>query len=127
MLSENLELRGQILQLEKELEDSKSQRIADHALEIKAKLEAQLVEWGSLLATLGGEPPAKRLDQRGRRTTQPRPSLNRRSPPQKSLRDVARDIEARAKEEGRLTPILEHKTYPRRTMEYVAFQYTSHR
>jgi hypothetical protein len=119
MLSENFELRGQILQLEKELEDGKAHRIADHALDIKAKLEAQLVEWGSILATLGCEPPAKRLDQRHRRNSKPRTSLNRQSPPRKSLRDVAKDNEARAKEQGRLTPILEHKTYPRQTMEYV--------
>ncbi|CAI4218132.1 unnamed protein product [Parascedosporium putredinis] len=57
MLSENLELRGQILQLEKEVENSKAQRIADHALEIKMKLEEQLAEWGSMLSGLGLEPP----------------------------------------------------------------------
>lgn len=118
MLSENLELRGQILQLEKEVENSKAQRIADHALEIKAKLEEQLVEWGSILAGLGLEPPAKRRDAVGRRATQPRTSLPKRSP-RKSLRDLAKEAEARAREEGRLTPIQEHRTYPRPTLEYV--------
>lgn len=117
MLSENLELRGHILQLEGEVENSKAQRVADHALEIKAKLEAQLIEWGGLLAGLGLEPPAKRRDGIGRRVSQQaRRSLERRSPG-KSLRDLAREAEARARDEGRLTPISEHKSYPRRTLE----------
>lgn len=118
MLSENLELRGQILTLEKEVENSKAQKVADHALEIKAKLEAQLVEWGSLLAGLGLEPPVKRHDAVGRRMSrsQSRGSMGRRSP-RKSLRDLAREAEARAREEGRLTPIMEHRSYPRKTME----------
>ncbi|SPO03920.1 uncharacterized protein DNG_06603 [Cephalotrichum gorgonifer] len=119
MLSENLELRGQILRLEKEVENSKAQRVADHALEIKAKLEAQLVEWGGLLAGLGLEPPVKRQDAVGRRMSQSqsRGSLGRRSPRKSSLRDLAREAEARAREEGRLTPIAEHKAYPRRTLD----------
>lgn len=118
MLSENLDLRGQILTLEKEVENSKAQRVADHALEIKAKLEAQLIEWGGLLAGLGLEPPVKRHDAMGRRMSRSHSSgsMGKRSP-RKSLRDMAREAEARAKEEGRLTPIMEHKSYPRRTME----------
>ncbi|MBE3048666.1 hypothetical protein IMZ48_40445 [Candidatus Bathyarchaeota archaeon] len=116
MLSENLELRGQILSLEKEVENSKAQRVADHALEIKAKLETQLIEWGGLLAGLGLEPPVKRRDAVGRRMSQARGSMGRRSP-RKSLRDLAREAESRAREEGRLTPIMEHKSYPRMTME----------
>lgn len=117
MLSENLDLRGQILSLEKEVESSQAQRVADHALETKAKLEAQLVEWGDLLAGLGCEPPAKRRDV-GRRMSSSgsRGSMGRRSP-RESLRDLAREAEARARDEGRLTPIREHNSYPRRTME----------
>jgi hypothetical protein len=119
MLSENLELRGRILQLETEAEDSKAQRVADHALEIKAKLEAQLIEWGGLLASLGLEPPAKRRDQVGRRASQVMGGARERRSPRKSLRDLAREAEAKARDEGRLTPISEHKSYPRRTLEYV--------
>ncbi|PKS10436.1 hypothetical protein jhhlp_002187 [Lomentospora prolificans] len=116
MLSENLELRSQILQMEKEVENSKAQRIADHALEIKAKLEEQLVEWGHMLSGLGLEPPAKRRDAIGRRATQHRTSLTKRSP-RKSLRDLAKEAEARARDEGRLTPIQEHRAYPRPTLD----------
>ncbi len=115
LLSENLDLRGQILRLENELEDSSTARIADHALEVKAKLEAQLIEWGSLLAGLGLEPPKKRHSTAGRRTSKPRLSLGR-SPSQRWSRKPAKDIEALAAEESRLPPIYENKTYPRQTL-----------
>ncbi|KAK2591085.1 hypothetical protein QQS21_011218 [Conoideocrella luteorostrata] len=96
MLSENLELRGRILELEKQVEDNESRRIADHALAIKAKLEAQLSEWGSLLSGLGLEPPMKRHSPRIRKNVKQRMSfsaINRPSPSQRRLRDIARDIE----------------------------------
>lgn len=113
MLSENLELRGRILELEKELEDNDSRRIADHALAIKAKLESQLTEWGSLLAGLGLEPPMKRHSQQPRKSsTKPRLSFSsaRPSPSQRRLRDIAREIEE-------LGHISETKSYPRQSMK----------
>ncbi|TFA98649.1 hypothetical protein CCMA1212_009546 [Trichoderma ghanense] len=95
MLSENLELRSRILELEKQVEDNEARRIADHAMAIKAKLEAQLTEWGTLLAGLGLEPPAKRhspmIKRRAKQTMSF--SANRPSPSQRRLRDIARDIE----------------------------------
>ncbi|KAK7429588.1 hypothetical protein QQZ08_003968 [Neonectria magnoliae] len=112
MLSENLELRGRILELEKELEDNDTRRIADHALAIKEKLESQLTEWGALLAGLGVEPPTKRHSpQVMRRTAKPRLSFSsqRPSPSQRRLRDIARDIEE-------LGHISETKSYPRMSM-----------
>ncbi|RGP64117.1 hypothetical protein FLONG3_9663 [Fusarium longipes] len=111
MLSENLELRGRILELEKELEDNDSRRIADHALAIKAKLESQLTEWGALLAGLGLEPPMKRHSPRPRQSTKPRLSFSsaRPSPSQRRLRDIAREIEE-------LGHISETKSYPRQSM-----------
>ncbi|CAM1510451.1 Fc.00g007860.m01.CDS01 [Cosmosporella sp. VM-42] len=111
MLSENLELRSRILELEKEAEDNDNRRIADHALAIKHKLESQLTEWGTLLAGLGLEPPMKKLSPRIRKSTKPRLSFSsaRPSPSQRRLRDIARDIEE-------LGHISEHKSYPRRTM-----------
>lgn len=111
MLSENLELRGRILELEKELEDNDSRRIADHALAIKAKLESQLTEWGALLAGLGLEPPVKRHSPRPRKSTKPRLSFSsaRPSPSQRRLRDIAREIEE-------LGHISETKSYPRQSM-----------
>lgn len=112
MLSENLELRGRIIELEKELEDNDTRRIADHALAIKAKLESQLTEWGTLLAGLGLEPPMKRHSPRPRKSTKPRVSFSsaRPSPSQRRLRDMAREIEE-------LGHIPEIKSYPRQSMK----------
>src|SRR5512142_2417030 len=87
LLSENLDLRGQMLRLEKELEDNSAQRIADHALEIKAKMEAQLIEWGSMLASLGLEPPMKRQSPMNRKMAKPRSTLAH-SPAQRRPRNL---------------------------------------
>ncbi|PNY27973.1 Shugoshin [Tolypocladium capitatum] len=114
MLSENLELRSRILELERQVEDNEARRIADHALAIKAKLEAQLTEWGTLLAGLGLEPPLKRYSPRIRKSVKQRMSFgaNRPSPLQRRLRDVARDIQE-------LGHISETKSCPRPSMKYV--------
>ena len=115
LLSENLELRGRILELEKQAEDNDARRIADHALAIKAKLESQLIEWGTLLAGLGLEPPAKRHSPRARKSATHRLSFSasRPSPSQRRLRDIARDIEE-------LGHIPESKSYPRKSMKYAS-------
>ncbi|KJR86968.1 shugoshin family protein [Sporothrix schenckii 1099-18] len=121
LLSENLELRGQVLRLEKEIDDNKSQRVADHALQIKQKMEAQLFELGSLLATFGLEPPTKRQSPVPlRRADKPaRLSLSReavsplqRKPPALSPSEA----ESLAIQEGRLPPIYETKSFPRKTL-----------
>ncbi|CAH0032149.1 unnamed protein product [Clonostachys rhizophaga] len=113
MLSENLQLRSRILELEKQVEDNDARRIADHALAIKAKLESQLTEWGDLIAGLGLEPPPKRHSPSIRRTSSSRRrtscAYGRVSPSQRRLREVAREIEE-------LGSISEHKSYPRLSM-----------
>ncbi|KKF93813.1 Shugoshin [Ceratocystis platani] len=98
MLSENLELRSVILRMETEAENNKAARIADQALEIKAKLEAQLAGFGDLLANLGSEPPAKRqsLSPGSRKIATPKSASRRRSASHKVLRDMAKEAEARA-------------------------------
>lgn len=124
LLSENLTLNGRILELERELEESNgAQRIADHALEIKAKMEAQLVEWGAMLQGLGFEPAAKRhatTSPGGRKIARPRKSGDRFPAAKRRPRDSRTAEEVAATQEGRLPPIHENKTYPRRTMRYVA-------
>jgi len=115
LLSENLDLRGQILRLEKEAERNSAQRIADHALEIKAKMEAQLEEWGLMLSGLGVEPPSKRRSFEKRKSPKSRSSTSR-SPPKRRARDTTIDPETLAAQEGRLPPIHEYKAYPRITM-----------
>ncbi|EHK16025.1 uncharacterized protein TRIVIDRAFT_39317 [Trichoderma virens Gv29-8] len=111
MLSENLELRSRILELEKQVEDSESRRIADHAMAIKAKLESQLTEWGSLIAELGLEPPAKRHSPMIKRRSKKTPSFSasRPSPSQRRLREIAKDVEE-------LGFISENKSNSRRSM-----------
>lgn len=118
LLSENLTLNGRILELERELDESRgAQRIADHALEIRAKMEAQLAEWGAMLQGMGMEPAAKRhasASPSAREIRNPR-----RSPEATRRPRDCKDNQAAALQESRLPPIMEHKTYPRRTMKYV--------
>lgn len=121
LLSENLDLRGQVLRLEKEIEDDKSQRVAGHALQIKEKMEAQLVELGALLAGFGLEPPTKRQSPvTVRRTNKPaRLSLPAESPPPQRQRPSPLspgEAESLAAQEGRLPPIYETNVFPRRTL-----------
>lgn len=108
--------------MEREVEDFRNaQRIADHALEIKAKMEAQLIEWGAMLQGLGVEPASKRhasTSPGGRKIIKPRQSLGR-SPKATCRPRDSKGAEAAAMQEGRLPPIHENKAYPRRTMKYV--------
>ncbi|KAI1135249.1 hypothetical protein F5Y05DRAFT_175527 [Hypoxylon sp. FL0543] len=119
LLSENLDLRGQVLRLQTELEDSKAQKIADHALEIKEKMEAQLAEWGNMLASLGCEPTPKSRSPREPKRAKHRSSIGRISMSEWKRRDTVssmKDLEAAAAQEGRLPPIWENKTCPRETL-----------
>jgi hypothetical protein len=116
MLSENIQLRGRIFELEKQAEDNEARRIADHALAIKAQLESQLTQWGELISGLGLEPPPKRHSPSIGRTTGTKTkrrtsfTFTKLSPSQRRLRDVAKDIE-------QLGHISEHKSYSRRSMK----------
>ncbi|KAI0882469.1 uncharacterized protein GGS22DRAFT_195750 [Annulohypoxylon maeteangense] len=121
LLSENLDLRGQVLRLQTELEDSKAQKIADHALEIKEKMEAQLAEWGTMLAGLGHEPIPKSRSPRESKKAKHRSSIGRMSMSEWKRRDTMnsssmKDLEAAAAQEGRLAPIWENKPCPRETL-----------
>ena len=112
-------MRGQILRLEKQIDDNNGRRIADHALEVKAKLELQLSEFAALLGTLGVEQPSKRRSSEERIAAPSRKSVAR-SPAQRRRRDTGVDLDALAEQEGRLPPIYENKPYARTTMKYVA-------
>ncbi|OAA67248.1 shugoshin family protein [Niveomyces insectorum RCEF 264] len=116
LLSENLELRGQILRLEEEVEGNASRRIAEHALQVKQKMEAQLVELGSLLAGFGLEPPTKR--QTSPRRKPARLSLGGLSPSRKtSAPHSSRKAEFLAAEKSRLPPISEKEPCQRQTLD----------
>ncbi|KAI1093812.1 hypothetical protein F5B19DRAFT_482599 [Rostrohypoxylon terebratum] len=121
LLSENLDLRGQVLRLQTELEDSKAQKIADHALEIKEKMEAQLAEWGTMLASLGHEPIPKSRSPRESKKAKHRSSIGRMTMSEWKRRDTMnsssmKDLEEAAAQEGRLAPIWENKPCPRETL-----------
>lgn len=122
LLSENLTLNGRILELESELENSKgAQRVADHALEIKAKMEAQLIEWGAMLSGLGLERPTKRqaiASPGGTRLARRRTSVSRSPAAKRRPRDSRSSEEAAALLEGRMPTIQEDKSYSRRTMSH---------
>ncbi|KAJ4424495.1 hypothetical protein N0V82_000819 [Gnomoniopsis sp. IMI 355080] len=122
LLSDNLTLNGRILELEKALEEAQgAQRIADHALELKDKMEAQLAQWGALIQGLGIEPAAKRRatsSPSGRRISRPRRSEGASPVMRRRPRDSRSAEAAAAQEDGRLPPIHENKTYPRRTMSH---------
>ncbi|KAM0813160.1 hypothetical protein AB5N19_13152 [Seiridium cardinale] len=117
MLSENLELRSQILRLETEIKDSRAQRIADHALEIKEKMEAQLLEWGTMLASLGHEPIPKHRSPRAPKRVRRDPSLGLAGAgsPRFRRRNTS-ELEAAAVHEGRLAPLWENRPCPRETL-----------
>ncbi|KAI1275795.1 hypothetical protein F5Y07DRAFT_389655 [Xylaria sp. FL0933] len=120
LLSENLQLRSEVLRLKTELEGSQAHRVAEHALQIKEKLEAQLIEWGSMLAGLGHEPlPRSRSPRALKKPRLQRSSIGRTRASDWRRRETIgsmEDLEAAALQEGRLPPLWEDKTYPRETL-----------
>ncbi|CAK7274097.1 hypothetical protein SEPCBS57363_005985 [Sporothrix epigloea] len=120
LLSENLKLRGQVLRLEKHHENDRSRYIADHALQIKQKMEIQLVELGSLLASFGVEPSVKRLSLTTSRNASKSVTLSLpnevRSPQRRPPALSPSEAEDLAIQDGRLPPIFEYKSFPRQTL-----------
>lgn len=125
MLAENLRLREVIIRQQNELENSKSQRIVDHASAVKSQLEAKLLEIGALISGLGDEAPQQKK-QSPKVGKVAKTSLSK-SPAQRNGNNICNLNEAVAAQEGRLPPIPENKTYPRRTLEFVNHQYENTR
>jgi hypothetical protein len=117
LLSDNLDLRGQVMRLQKELENDTTRRVADQAMELKARMEAKLAELGSMLATFGDEPPAKRHSPERKKYIHASPRSIRKMAQRKPRENV--DQDALAAQEGRLPPIYENKSVARATMKYV--------
>ncbi|KAK0740971.1 hypothetical protein B0T18DRAFT_491487 [Schizothecium vesticola] len=114
LLSDNLDLRGQVMRLQKELENDTTRRVADQAIELKARMEAKLAELGSMLATFGDEPPAKRHSPERKKYINASPRSIRKTAQRKPRENV--DQDALAAQEGRLPPIYENKSVARATM-----------
>ena len=120
LLAENLGLREQIIRLQNELENGKAQRIADNTDTIKSQLEVKLLEIGALITGLGDGTVIKKKSLQEGKITRASPS---KSPDQRSWKNMCTLSEAVAGQEGRLPPILEHKSYPRKTLESVCCFY----
>lgn len=115
LLAENLGLREQILKLQNEAEDAQAQQLANHTGAVKSELEQKLLEIGALINSLGEDSSRRKKAPRSGKITR---SSSGQSPNQKHWRDMCNSGEAEGGD-GRLPPILENKSYPRRTLEYV--------
>jgi hypothetical protein len=115
LLAENLGLREQNIQLQSEIGDCRNQRIINHVSETKTEINMKMQEIGILLASLCKEPPRTR---KATPSESQREKVNAaRSPDQKNWRNMCTLSETMASQDGRLPPILENKSYPRRTLE----------
>lgn len=120
LICQKLELASRVLELEQKLERNATQRIADQALEIRAKLEAQLADCMYLLSDLGQEPPRKRrqpASPRSGKASRMRLSIPHRSPPRRRIIESEEEAELRAMTEGRLVPIFESQHASRQTLK----------
>jgi hypothetical protein len=113
LLADNLSLREQILRLQAQLEEGRAQVIADHTRELKAQLEVKILEIAALVNNLGD------VDTRRKRPSKDVTKSATSSPTQKNWRSSCSLADTLASQEGRLPPILENKSYPRRTLEYI--------
>jgi len=115
-LSENLSLREQVARLQGELDNGRAQRIAESTQGLKAQLEAKLLELGALVTGLGEESAPRKKHSPVGKIARNSPAT---SPDQKNWKNMCTLSEAVGGQEGRLPPILENKSYPRKTLEYV--------
>lgn len=114
LLADNLGLREQVLRLQLELDDGKARRIADSTSIIKAQLEVKMLEIGALINNLNQAPtPEKSSPKTGKIMR----GILDQSPDQRNSKNTWTLSEAIANQEGRLPPILENKSFPRKTLE----------
>lgn len=115
LLAENLGLREQSIQLKSEIGECRNQRIVNHVTETRTEIDTKLQEIGMLLAGLCKEPA--RAQRAPPSETQREKTSSARSPDQRNWRNMCTLSETMAGQDGRLPPILENKSYPRRTLE----------
>lgn len=111
LLSDNLSLREQVLQLQNTLESQQLRPSFENIDAVKAKLEAKMMELGGLVAELGN---MKKEDPRPRCRSQL--AATRRSPDERQWRS---GLGLQEVENQMLPTITEDKHYPRHTMGYV--------
>ena len=113
MLSENITLREENIQLKQELDDGRSKRALDNVYNLKEQLEVKIKELNDVVGALG-KVPKLTLRTTPKRRKEDRRSAER-SPGQRNWKTSASLAELAG--DGRLPPILEDKRYPRRTLE----------
>ena len=117
LLSENLTLREQVINLQNELNGRPKKQAFDDLGVVKDKLEIKLAELGNLVFELGkAQRSAVASTSPSRRRTQNRSP--KRSPDQRNWRNTLTLSEVTGGQDGRLPPIVEDKYFPRRTLEY---------
>lgn len=112
-MTENLGLQGEILRLRRELETGKAQRIVEHTERVKCQMEAKLLEFSALLSGLGDVPSPEKQSQQSEKATSASLATYL---DQKDWRNMCTASEGVGR---RLPPILENKSYPRKTLEQV--------
>ena len=111
LLSENVSLRGQIITLTQENERLESGKALQNGIyEIKARLDAKLVELNGLVSDLGTLPRKAGKLFKDKTYDSDRPKTE--APPRLNDPEYNTDVE-----EGKLPAILEDKYFPRRTLE----------
>ena len=118
LLSENLTLREQNIQLQKQLESIGNRHIsADKLNQIKSQLEIKLAELGGLVNDLGIVHKKARQSSAFQENGRPEGQTPKRSPDQRNWKNAFTLSDVTGQQDGRLPPILEDKLYPRRTLE----------
>ena len=114
LLSENIALRERLIKLQHEIDKSPGQAAFDSVGMLRNNLEAKVAELSNILKELGNVQIEPRRVSRRRSVQQTSP---KRSPDQKIWKNALTLSEVTGVMDGRLPPIAEDKSYPRRTLE----------
>jgi len=114
LLADNLELREQVLRLRLEIDDGRARRIADNTTVIKSQLELKMQEISTLINDLNQAPTPEKKPTKAGKLIRENPNG---SPDQRNWRNMCTLSELSAGQEGRLPPIIENKSFPRKTLE----------
>lgn len=112
LLAENLSLRGTVIELRGELDTTRSTNVVKNVTAIQKQLETKLQELSGLVFELGS------VEKKSKRRKSQLPPLGESQKAQ-SARDRIFLEERNVAREGQLPTIMEDKSYPRKTLEYV--------
>lgn len=120
LLTDNLNTRGHIIRLERELENNRSRH--QHVDDLRSQMQEKLGELGALFKDFDGRPsPKKRKSTSPRELNKTARSTPAKSPGTKDWKNHCALGETSTAHESRFPPtlpaIIENKYYPRRTLE----------